>query len=101
MIAWPPFEVTQAFESSGYSSLIDGQTILADPAEYTEHSRSEGVFGEIFCGDAVDCGAVFECEGGEAGLFENGDGAADGIVQGARGVVGAGDAIGEHGRAGS
>jgi len=50
------------------------------PTEISTIQEARGFLAEYFGGDAVDCGAVFEREGGEARLVEVGGGVADGVV---------------------
>src|SRR5216683_894981 len=62
----------------------------ADTAEHIRDSRGAEISGGEVCADAAGGGAVSERGGGQKSLFETGNGAADGIVQGARRAMGAG-----------
>src|SRR5580704_2410639 len=78
-----------------YSSSAVLRGNLGCTARVSHDSRGARISCAIFGSDAIDCGAVFEWEDGEAGLFEVGGGASDRVVQGAGGFVGVGVAVEE------
>src|SRR6266704_2749373 len=62
----------------------------ANTAEYIRDSGGAEISGGEVCADAAGDGAVLKSTNGKTGLFETGNRAADGVVQGARRTLRAG-----------